>query len=118
MPNIHLHRTHSLGLAKARKLAWKWAEDVEKDFDMECTVEEGDDSDTVTFTRPGVSGTLEVSGTHFELDAKLGMLLGAFAKTIEGKIEANLDALLAGDAGGKAAKKAAAPAAKRASKKG
>jgi putative polyhydroxyalkanoate system protein len=118
MPNIHLHRAHTLGLAKARKLAWKWAEDVEKDFDMECTVEEGDDSDTVSFTRPGVNGTLEVSGTHFELDAKLGMLLGAFAKTIESKIAENLDALLAGDGTSKAAKKATAPAAKKVSKKG
>jgi hypothetical protein len=65
-----------------------------------------------------VSGTLEVSGTHFELDAKLGILLGAFAKTIEGRIEDNLDALLASDTGGKAAKKAAAgPATKKAPKK-
>ena len=106
MPDIRIHRDHQLGLAKARKLAWKWAEEVEKRFDMECTVLEGDTSDTLEFTRPGVSGKLVVAADHFELDAKLGFLLGAFSKAIEREIETNLDALLA--ASGKApAKKAA-----------
>jgi putative polyhydroxyalkanoate system protein len=106
MPDIRIHRDHQLGLAKARKLAWQWAEEVEKRFDMECTVLEGDTSDTLEFTRPGVSGKLVVAADHFELDAKLGFLLGAFSKTIEREIETNLDALLA--ASGKApAKKAA-----------
>ncbi len=95
MATIHIHREHQLGLVKARKLAWQWAEDVEKDFDMECTVEEGDDGDTVTFKRAGVDGELTVAADHFELQAKLGFLLGAFAKTIETQIEQRLDALLA-----------------------
>ena len=42
MADIHIHRDHALGLAKARKIAWKWAEEVEQKFDMECTVIEGD----------------------------------------------------------------------------
>lgn len=95
MPDIKIHREHRLGLAKARKVAWQWAEEVEKKFDMECTVIEGETSDTVEFTRTGVAGTLTVAADHFDLNAKLGFLLGAFAKTIEGEIEANLDALLA-----------------------
>ncbi len=105
MPDIRIHRKHSLGLAKARKIAWTWAEDVEKKFDMECTVLEGETSDTVEFKRSGVSGELIVAADHFDLNARLGMLLGAFAKTIEGEIERNLDGLL-GKAGA-AAKKAA-----------
>ena len=95
MPDISIHRSHKLGLAKAREVAWQWAEEVEKKFDMECTVVEGDDSDTVEFTRPGVKGQLLVSGNRFELEAKLGFLLGAFSKTIESEIERNLDDLLA-----------------------
>ena len=106
MADIHIHRDHTLGLAKARKIAWKWAEEVESKFDMECTVIEGETSDTVEFKRTGVSGRLIVAGEHFELDAKLGFLLGAFSKTIEGQITKNLDALLA--AGKPVAKKAAA----------
>ncbi len=98
MPDIKIHRDHSLGLAKARKIAWQWAEEVEKKFDMECTVVEGEFSDTVEFTRTGVNGRLVVAADHFDLDAKLGFLLGAFSKTIEGEIQKNLDALLAKNA--------------------
>jgi len=107
MPDIHIHRTHALGLTKARKVALQWAEDVEKNFGMECTILEGETSDTVEFTRTGVKGELIVAADHFELDAKLGFLLGAFSKTIEAEIERNLDALLAKGAAA-ASKKAAA----------
>ena len=126
MPDIRIHRDHSLGLAKARKVAWDWAEQAESKFDMECTVLEGETSDTVEFTRSGVNGTLIIAPDHFELHAKLGFLLGAFSKTIETEIEKNLDELLgAAAAGGKAkaakAEKAdkapAKPAAKKAAKK-
>jgi putative polyhydroxyalkanoate system protein len=111
MPDIKIHRDHALGLAKARKIALKWAEDVEKDFGMECTLIEGEFSDTVEFTRSGVNGTLIVAADHFDLSAKLGFLLGAFSKTIESEIKKNLDGLLAKSA---AEKK---PAAKKAVKK-
>ena len=94
MPDIRIHRQHALGLAKARKVAWTWAEDVEKKFGMACTVIEGETSDTVEFTRAGVNGHLIVAADHFDLDAKLGFLLGAFARTIESEIENNLDTLL------------------------
>jgi putative polyhydroxyalkanoate system protein len=122
MPDIHIHRDHSLGLAKARKVAWDWAEQAEAKFDMECTVLEGETSDTVEFSRSGVNGTLVVAADHFDLNAKLGFLLGAFAKTIEGEIQKNLDELLgaaaaAGTKAVKATKPAAKPAAKKAAKK-
>ena len=111
MPDIHIHRKHQLGLAKAREIAWQWAEEVEQKFDMECTVLEGDTSDTVRFKRIGVHGSLIVGHDSFELEAKLGFLLGAFSKTIETEIERNLDHLLAAQAR-PATKSRAAPAAK------
>jgi putative polyhydroxyalkanoate system protein len=95
VPDIRIHRDHHLGLAKARKIAWQWAEDAEKKFDMECSVLEGETSDTVQFTRSGVNGRLIVAADHFDLEAKLGFLLGAFARTIETEIQKNLDDLLA-----------------------
>ncbi len=107
MPDIRIHRKHKLGLKKAREVAWQWAEEVEKKFDMECTVMEGETSDTVEFERMGVKGELIVAADHFDLDAKLGFLLGAFSKTIESEIERNLDELLA------ASSKAKKPAAKK-----
>ena len=105
MADIQIHREHSLGLAKARKVAWAWAEQVEAQFDMECTVIEGESSDTVEFTRSGVKGRLIVAADHFDLDAKLGFLLGAFSGTIEREIEKNLDTLLARSAPAKKAAK-------------
>lgn len=118
MPDIHIRREHRLGLAKARKIAWQWAEEAENKFDMTCTVVEGEYSDTVEFSRSGVSGRLIVAADHFDLDAKLGFLLGAFSKTIEHEITKNLDALLAeAPAGAKAAAKAPAAAKKAAAKK-
>jgi putative polyhydroxyalkanoate system protein len=95
MPDIRIRRDHSLGLEKARKIAWQWAEEVERKFDMECTVIEGETSDTVEFRRSGCNGRLIVTADHFDLDAKLGFLLGAFSKTIEAEIQKNLDTMLA-----------------------
>ena len=95
MPDIRIHREHDLGLKRAREIAWNWAEEVERRFEMECTVIEGDFSDTVEFARSGVSGRLVVAADHFDLDAKLGFLLGAFSRTIEQEIRSTLDALLA-----------------------
>lgn len=114
MPDIHIRREHHLGLTKAREVAWQWAEDAEKRLSMDCTVVEGDTSDTVHFTRSGVKGTLMVAADHFELDAKLGFLLGAFSKSIEAEIEKNLDTLLESSAAEAAAAKPPKAAAKKA----
>ena len=95
MPDIHITREHHLGLAKARKLAFRWAETAEAKLEMECTYEEGKTEDLVTFKRPGASGELKVTAQRFELDARLGLLLGLFRERIETEIVKNLDELLA-----------------------
>ena len=98
MADLHIVRKHTLGLVKARKIAFDWAEQVERDFGMECTYEEGRSADTVRFTRSGVQGELQVTKDHFELNARLGFLLGAFKDRIEGEIVKLLDGLLPHDA--------------------
>ena len=116
MADIHIERQHGMGLAQARKTAFKWAEQAEEKFDMECTYQEGSTLDEVSFKRSGVTGTLTVSKDAFVLQAKLGFLLGAFKDKIEGEIVKNLDALIAKGAktakvsvaGGAAVKKSAA----------
>jgi putative polyhydroxyalkanoate system protein len=108
VPDIRIHREHALGLAQARKIAWQWAEEVEQKLQMECCVIEGKTSDTVEFSRSGVSGRLIVAADHFDLEAKLGFLLGAFSKSIETEITRNLDSMLG---------QAKAPARKAARKK-
>lgn len=95
MADLHIVRDHTLGLAKARKLAFKWAEQVEADFDMQCSYAEGKLEDEVDFVRSGVKGRLLVTKDRFELQAHLGFLLGAFKGSIEAEIVKNLDALLA-----------------------
>jgi putative polyhydroxyalkanoate system protein len=110
MADIRIHREHQLGLAQARKIAWQWAEEVESKFDMECSVLEGKTSDTVEFARTGVKGRLIVASDHFDLEAKLGFLLGAFSKTIEREITKNLDDLLSAPAPAAAKKATKKPA--------
>ena len=95
MADLHILRKHNLGLPKARKIAFQWAERAEKDFSMDCTYEEGNVQDEVGFSRAGVKGTLVVTAEKFELNAVLGFFLGAFKGKIEGEIVKNLDTLLA-----------------------
>ena len=95
MADIHITRKHALGLAGARKLAFRWAEEAEEQLGMECVYEEGAASDHLKFTRLGVHGGIKVTKDHFVLDAHLGVLLGAFRDTIESRIVKNLDELLA-----------------------
>ena len=116
MADIHIRREHRLGLAKARKTAWRWAELAEEKFGMECIVVEGEASDVVEFSRSGVDGRLLVSADAFDLTARLGFLLGAFRGSIEAGIEENLDAVLA-QASAPRKKVAGKPAAKGAKKR-
>jgi len=95
VPDIHISREHALGLPAARKLAFRWAETAEDKLGMECSYEEGKTTDLVSFTRSGVNGELKVTKDSFQLDARLGFLLGAFKERIETEIVKNLDLLLA-----------------------
>ncbi len=95
MADLYIVREHALGLAKARKIAFKWAEQAEAEFGLECVYAEGKTSDEVDFARAGVQGTLSVTKDRFELRAQLGFLVGAFKHRIEAEIVKNLDTLLA-----------------------
>ena len=94
MSDLHIQRDHHLGLPRAREVARAWARKAEEKFDMECTYEEGDTQDTLTFTRAGVAGTLVVDAQQFDMTAKLGFLVTAFKDRIEAEIGGQLDALL------------------------
>ena len=98
MADINITRQHGMSFSEARESAFRWAEQAEEKFAMECTYEEGKTSDACSFTRSGVTGTLTVDKETFELTAKLGFLLGAFKERIESEIVKNLDALIAGKA--------------------
>ena len=94
MPEMNIERTHTLGLAGARAVAQRWREQAEQEWGMACELETGDTEDHMRFERSGVSGELTVTENRFDLQIKLGFLLGAYSGKIEEKIQANLDALL------------------------
>ena len=94
MPDIHILRTHQLGLTPARALALQWADQATDKFQMTCTHQKGDDSHEVIFRRSGIEGRLRVTGDLFEMDASLGFLFGAFRERIEREIAHKLDELL------------------------
>lgn len=94
MADILIEREHALGLEQARKIAKTWADQAQETFSLECSYEEGAEADKVTFTRPGLDGTLFVEGNKLRLEAELGFLLSAFKGRIEGEIAKNLDNLL------------------------
>ena len=93
--DLHIVREHNLGLAQARKVALAWAEQMEADYRMQCTYQEGQAQDLLSFEGTGASGTLQVDKAIFELNVRLGFLLGAFKEKIEAGIVKNLDAKLA-----------------------
>jgi len=94
MPELKIEREHTLGLDGARLVAERWREQAEQDWGMTCASAPGEALDRMRFERSGVSGELCVSATRFDLQIKLGFLLGAYSGKIEEKIQANLDALL------------------------
>ncbi len=95
MPDLKIRREHTLGLAPARRIARDWVAAATEQFGMDCTYREDEAGDQATFARSGVSGALRVTATAFELDAKLGFLLGAYQARIEQEINRNLDELMA-----------------------
>ena len=92
MADLHIVSEHILGMTAARQLALNWAEEMEAEFRMRCTYQEGPLQDVVTFEGTGAKGTLLVNGTSFELDVKLGFMLGNFKDKIEAVIRKKLDA--------------------------
>lgn len=98
MPDIHIERNHSLGIARARQVARRWLRQVEQDYGLAFTYTEGESLDVAQFSRAGIDGKVEVTADSLKLEATLGFLFGSFAPQIEEKISGKLDALL--DTGG------------------
>ena len=94
MPELHIEREHALGLKAARAAAARWAQEAEREWGMQCRTERGKAQDQIHFERSGVSGCLTVSGERFDLQLKLGFMLGPLAGRIEAQIRQSLDDLL------------------------
>jgi putative polyhydroxyalkanoate system protein len=94
VPELNIEREHTLGLKAARAAARQWAQEAEREWGMQCRTEAGSTQDLIHFERAGVSGCLTVSAHRFDLQLKLGFMLGALAGRIEQQIRKSLDDLL------------------------
>ena len=94
MTTLHIHRPHALGMERARQLGQSWMAEAQAQWGLHCERQTSPEEDLIAFSRSGVSGTLRLTAQEFELKAKLGFLMAAFAPVIETQITQNLDALL------------------------
>ena len=90
MSDVKVQQAHTLGLPKARELAKKWVDDGARKMGLECKYQEGEDQDVITFERMGVTGAMTVTGTSFDMEVKLGMMMAAFKPMVEAEIAKNL----------------------------
>ncbi|VTU18838.1 MULTISPECIES: polyhydroxyalkanoic acid system family protein [unclassified Variovorax] len=94
MPDIHIERQHTLGLAAARGIARQWVQKAEQDYGVACSYDEGERCDLARFSRAGIDGTCEVTADTITLRATLGFLYSSFSEQIEQRLTQNLDALM------------------------
>jgi putative polyhydroxyalkanoate system protein len=94
LADIHISRPHTLGFSVAQKIAAQWAQEAQSRFGLVCAYAKGPLCDVVSFSRPGVQGTLMVNENLFELTVQLGFLLRAYKDRIESQMVRNVDDLL------------------------
>lgn len=102
MSDISFQKAHDLGLDKARQLAQEWMDDAAKKLGLQCKCEQGADKDTITFERAGVTGKMLVSGTSFDLDIDLNIMMKAFKPMVEAEVSKNLNRIIEKASGGQA----------------
>lgn len=95
VPDIHIHRPHTLSLPDARQAARRWADKAQAKFSLECDYTEGAQEDCLRFRGAGIEGTLRVDTQQFDLNASLNAFLAMFQQSIEDKINAQFDSVLA-----------------------
>lgn len=82
MANIDIRHPHTLGPAQARKAVQEVAEKLAERFGMDY----GWDGDSMSFSRGGVDGHINLEPNQLHVTAQLGFLLGAMKGTIEQEI--------------------------------
>lgn len=95
MSDIHVHRTHALGLAHAGKLLRRWQLLAEDKLSMRCTLKDEGEVATVTFTRMGAQGTFRASANAFEINCNLGLIFKPLRSQFQKLTEEYLDGAIA-----------------------
>ena len=87
MPKIAIHRPHQLSLTEARAVVDQVALRMREKFGMQGQWQ----GDTLSFSRPGVSGTIAVTSDAIQVNAELGMMLAPLKGMVEQEIRRKLD---------------------------
>jgi putative polyhydroxyalkanoate system protein len=91
MADIALKREHNLGLKGAKAAADKMVAKLDEKFDLS-----GDwKGNTLSFSRPGVTGSLSVTESEMSLEVSLGFMLKMMKAPIEKAVHEQLDQVLA-----------------------
>ena len=89
MADIELTRVHNLGMKAAREAAERMAEHLGRKFDLKGSWQ----GNVLRFERPGVTGSLSLTGKDLRLSVTLGFLLKAMRGSIERAVVDELDKL-------------------------
>jgi putative polyhydroxyalkanoate system protein len=93
MASIYLKRRHNLAKADARARVEEIARELQRKLNADYVWQ----GDSLTFSRPGVSGTIAVAGDDIEVNVKLAMIFAPMKGKIERAIVEHFDAALADD---------------------
>jgi putative polyhydroxyalkanoate system protein len=92
MADISIIQQHSLSPDAARSAAQKVADKLAGEYGLHCEWE----GDVLRFERSGVEGSLALHERQAALRIKLGILMSAFASTIEQKVGESMRKVFAG----------------------
>jgi putative polyhydroxyalkanoate system protein len=95
MADIEIRRAHTLGLEDARAATERMQGQLARKFGLAASWE----GDTLHFERPGVSGSLALTGQTLYLTIALGFMLKAMKGPVEKAVTHELDMLFGGPAG-------------------
>ncbi|TBR39568.1 MULTISPECIES: polyhydroxyalkanoic acid system family protein [Dyella] len=87
MPKIDIRRPHQLSVAEARAVVDKVADRMREKFGMDGTW----NGDVLSFSRPGVNGSIAVEPAQIQVHAELGMMLAPLKGMVEQEIRRKLD---------------------------
>ena len=93
MASIYLKRTHNLARAEARARVEEIARELQHKLNADYVWQ----GDSLTFSRPGVSGMIAVGEDNIEVNVKLAMLFAPMKGKIERAIVEHFDVALADD---------------------
>ncbi|RYE67621.1 MAG: polyhydroxyalkanoic acid system protein [Oxalobacteraceae bacterium] len=92
MADISIIQQHSLSPDAARSAAQRVADKLAGEYGLHCEWE----GDVLRFERSGVEGSLALHERQAALRIKLGILMSAFASTIEQKVGESMRKVFAG----------------------